>query len=50
MGSTDPVAHSLAESLFWLDQEFEHTNRFNQQGKVIQGPANEDLKPKQLKM
>ena len=24
-GSTDPVAHSLAESLFWLDQELEHT-------------------------
>jgi hypothetical protein len=23
-GSTDPVAHSLAESLFWLDQETEH--------------------------
>ena len=28
MGSTDPVAHSLAESLFWLDQEFEHTKFF----------------------
>jgi hypothetical protein len=27
-GSTDPVAHSLAESLFWLDQEFEHTKFF----------------------
>jgi len=28
MGSTDPVAHSLAESLFWLDQEFEHAKFF----------------------
>ncbi|MCA1592771.1 MAG: hypothetical protein LC754_09005 [Acidobacteria bacterium] len=28
MGSTDPVAHSLAESLFWLDQELEHTKFF----------------------
>jgi len=28
MGSTDPVAHSLAESLFWLDQEFEHARFF----------------------
>jgi hypothetical protein len=28
MGSTDPVAHSLAESLFWLDQEFEHARLF----------------------
>lgn len=27
-GSTDPVAHSLAESLFWLDQEFEHAKFF----------------------
>ena len=27
-GSTDPVAHSLAESLFWLDQEFEHARFF----------------------
>jgi hypothetical protein len=26
--SMDPVAHSLAESLFWLDQEFEHTKFF----------------------
>ena len=28
VGSTDPAAHSLAESLFWLDQEFEHTKFF----------------------
>ena len=28
MGSRDPVAHSLAESLFWLDQEFEHAKFF----------------------
>jgi|GEM_PF-1297003 len=28
MGSTDPVAHSLADSLFWLDQEFEHAKFF----------------------
>ena len=28
MGSRDPVAHSLAESLFWLDQEFEHARFF----------------------
>ena len=28
MGSTDPVAHSLAESLFWLDQEMEHARFF----------------------
>ena len=27
-GSTDPVAHSLAESLFWLDQEMEHARFF----------------------
>ncbi|HYP52569.1 MAG TPA: DUF2935 domain-containing protein [Pyrinomonadaceae bacterium] len=27
-GSMDPVAHSLAESLFWLDQEFEHAKFF----------------------
>jgi hypothetical protein len=27
-GSTDPVAHSLAENLFWLDQETEHTKFF----------------------
>src|SRR5688500_5706226 len=27
-GSTDPVAHSLAESLFWLDQETEHARFF----------------------
>ncbi|HYP25947.1 MAG TPA: DUF2935 domain-containing protein [Blastocatellia bacterium] len=27
-GSTDPVAHSLAESLFWLDQEAEHAKFF----------------------
>ena len=27
-GSMDPVAHSLAESLFWLDQETEHTKFF----------------------
>jgi hypothetical protein len=28
MGSRDPIAHSLAESLFWLDQEFEHARFF----------------------
>ena len=28
VGSRDPVAHSLAESLFWLDQEFEHARFF----------------------
>jgi len=28
MGSRDPVAHTLAESLFWLDQEFEHAKFF----------------------
>jgi hypothetical protein len=27
-GSTDPVAHSLADSLFWLDQETEHAKLF----------------------
>jgi hypothetical protein len=27
-GSTDPVAHSVAESLFWLDQETEHAKFF----------------------
>ncbi|HWS52917.1 MAG TPA: DUF2935 domain-containing protein [Pyrinomonadaceae bacterium] len=27
-GSTDPVAHSLADSLFWLEQEFEHAKFF----------------------
>ena len=27
-GSTDPVAHSIAESLFWLDQEAEHAKFF----------------------
>src|SRR5215216_4779911 len=27
-GSTDPVSHSLAESLFWLDQEAEHAKFF----------------------
>jgi hypothetical protein len=27
-GSMDPVAHSLAESLFWLDQETEHAKFF----------------------
>jgi hypothetical protein len=26
--STDPVVHSLAESLFWLDQEMEHAQFF----------------------
>jgi hypothetical protein len=27
-GSADQVAHSLSDSLFWLDQEFEHTKFF----------------------